>query len=83
MIRGMPDVEVKRGDAHQRHVRDVVSRALDEDAYALGLPGALEAVAEHARLRALDEDAFVALARAAFHAVLMEHAPEHGIDLPP
>lgn len=67
---------------HQRTVRERVSRALDEDGFVLGLPGALQAVAEHARLRAVDEDAFVALARAAYQAVASEHAPEGGIELP-
>lgn len=73
----MPDPE------HQRLVRDRVSRALDDDGFVLGLPGALQAVAEHARLRAVDEEAFVALARAAYQAVTTEHVPEGGIDLPP
>jgi len=69
---------------HHRRIRELVSRALDEDGYVLALGGALEAVAEHARLRAVDEDGFVELARAAFHAVLREHAPpQEGIDLPP
>ena len=67
---------------HQQVTRDRVSRALDEDGFVLGLPGALQAVAEHARLRAMDEDTFVALARAAYQAVAMENVPEGGIDLP-
>lgn len=65
----------------QRKVREQVARALDDDGFVLGLPGALQAVAEHARLRAVDEEAFVALARAAYQAVAMEHAPEGGVDL--
>jgi hypothetical protein len=68
---------------HQRAVRDRVSRALDDDGFVLGLPGALQAVAEHARLRAVDEEAFVALARAAYQAVATENVPEGGVDLPP
>jgi hypothetical protein len=68
-------------DEHQRRIRDLVSRALDEDGYVLGLAGALEAVAEHARLRAVDESAFLDMARAAYHAVLREHALDHGAPL--
>jgi hypothetical protein len=63
-------------EEHQRHIRALVSRALDEDGFVLALPGALEAVAEHARLRAIDEDTFVELARAAYQAVIRESAPE-------
>jgi len=66
---------------HQRKIREIVSRALDEDAYVLAVEGALEAVAAHARLRAIDEDAFVALARAAYLAVAMEAAPEGGLEI--
>jgi hypothetical protein len=79
----MPDRE-PTPDEHHHRIRALVGRALDEDGYVLGLRGALEAVAEHARLRAIDEDAFLEMARAAFHAVLREQAPEQeGIELPP
>jgi hypothetical protein len=66
---------------HQRKIREAVGRALDEDAFVLGVAGALEAVAAHARLRAMDEDTFVEAARAAYQAVAMENAPQGGIDL--
>ena len=66
---------------HQRAVRERVSHALDDDGFVLGLPGALQAVAEHARLRAVDEESFVALARAAYQVVASEHVPEGGVDL--
>ena len=67
--------------SHQRSVREAVGRVLDDDGFVLAVEGALEAVAEHARLRAMDEDTFVERARAAYQAVAMEHAPEGGIDL--
>jgi hypothetical protein len=67
------------GDA--RSIREAVSRVLDEDGFVLAVDGALEAVAEHARLRAMDEETFVERARAAYQAVAMESAPKDGIDL--
>jgi hypothetical protein len=70
-------------DDHHHHIRDLVSRALDEDGYVLGLAGALEAVAEHAKLRAIGEEAFVEMARAAFHAVSRGNPGEGGVELGP
>lgn len=64
-----------------RRIRESVARVLDEDGFVLAVDGALLAVAEHARLRAMDEDTFVARARAAYQAVAMENVPEGGIDL--
>jgi hypothetical protein len=65
-----------------RAIRDRVAAVLDDDGFVLAVDGALEAVAEHARLRAMDEDTFVERARAAFQAVAREHAvPLEGIDL--
>jgi predicted lipid-binding transport protein (Tim44 family) len=74
----MPDPEAK--DPNSR-AREAVSRALDEDAYVLGVDGALQAVAAHARLRVMDEDTFVERARAAFQAILMESAPRDGLEI--
>jgi hypothetical protein len=68
------------GDQHRR-MREAVARVLDDDGFVLGVGGALEAVAEHARLRAMDEETFVERARAAYQTVAMEHAPKDGIDL--
>jgi hypothetical protein len=62
-------------------IRGRVARVLDDDGFVLAVDGALEAVADHARLRAMDEDAFVERARAAYQRVAMEHAPQDGIDL--
>ena len=69
-----------QADPHRR-MREAVSRVLDDDGFVLGVGGALEAVAEHARLRAMDEETFVERARAAYLAVVMEHAPKDGIEL--
>ncbi|MFT3775380.1 MAG: hypothetical protein QM820_59295 [Minicystis sp.] len=68
---------------HARRIREAVARVLDDDGFVLAVDGALQAVAEHARLRAMDEDTFVERARAAYQAVVMEHAPQDGIELPP
>lgn len=63
-------------------IRDRVARVLDDDGFVLAVDEALEAVAEHARLRAVDEDTFVERARAAYRRVAMEGAPkEEGIDV--
>jgi len=67
------------GDA--RSIREAVRRALDEDGFVLAVDGALEAVAEHARLRAMDEETFVERARAAYQAAAGEGAPKDGIDV--
>jgi hypothetical protein len=63
-------------------IRARIAAVLDDDGFVLAVDGALQAVAEHARLRAVDEDTFVERARAAYQAVAMERAmPQEGIDL--
>jgi hypothetical protein len=63
-------------------IRARVAAVLDDDGFVLAVDAALEAVAEHARLRAVDEESFVERARAAYQAVASEHAvPVEGIEL--
>lgn len=68
---------------HQRRIREAVARVLDDDGFVLAVSGALEAVAEHARLRAMDEETFVERARAAYQSVATagSTALEGGVDL--
>jgi hypothetical protein len=66
---------------HQDQIRARVGAVLEDDGFVLAVDGALMAVAEHARLRAMDEDTFVERARAAYLAVAMANAPQGGIDL--
>lgn len=65
----------------RRRIRDLVAKVLDEDGFVLAVDEAMEAVAEHARLRAIDEDTFVERARAAYQRVATQSVPEQGIDL--
>lgn len=63
-------------------IRARIAAVLDDDGFVLAVDGALQAVAEHARLRAMDEETFVERARAAYRAVVAERAvPHEGIDL--
>lgn len=63
-------------------IRARVAAVLDDDGFVLAVDAALEAVAEHARLRAVDEDTFVERARAAYQAVAGEQAvAREGVEL--